>query len=175
MHRSPEDARKFFLDRLATPDQARVIRTAEAIGPAPTDVDWLIAEATQLGADRMERAAGRVEVAIAKAVPSIDELPVDQLKRLLKPVVDNIVELSSLRAEKLAGSRVEPAYRFSSFLPWITTLALVVALASMFGTKIAYDKGRDGGFTDGRITEIHEYQTNRAAFVRDVNALSRKR
>ena len=50
-------ARESFLDSLEPIEQARVLRTADRLGPGATDADWLVAYAAEKAAARIEKAA----------------------------------------------------------------------------------------------------------------------
>jgi len=50
-------ARESFLDSLEPIEQARVLRTADRLGPGASDADWLVAYAAEKAAARIEKAA----------------------------------------------------------------------------------------------------------------------
>jgi len=54
--RDPGEAREVLLDRLSETEQARVLRACEKNGPGQLEPDWLIIEAADCAAERIEKA-----------------------------------------------------------------------------------------------------------------------
>lgn len=111
------DAREAVLDRLPPDEQARVLRLAERVGPAPADADWLVAAAALQAAETIADAATRVANAADRA----------------NDTTNAIAELDARISEMLA--RHEP--RAPLLVAPTGAAAIYVAAALLFAVVIA--------------------------------------
>lgn len=130
---NPAEARRKYLDRLSPEQQARVMRIAEQIGPTPTDVDWLVCEAAQNAADRVDIAAERIEIASGAGPSMQTQAMLTEIRGLLTTSAD------AVRTAYFVGDTIGRAQKTLTKTAY--TLGFVLFL--VFGAAIV------GGFVIG--------------------------